>query len=247
MKWTYRALLWAADLIYPNRCPVCGSFIEYDGTVCESCLDSLEFISDRICPNCGMINCICSDMIHYDRCVCFVSYSGKARNGIIALKNSVGANFARYFAGEARTYLTQQELLERIDIVTAVPSTKAKLREKGMNHAAVFAKYICRECGLSFDQGLLVKSEKALEQHTLSAEERRVNAIDSYSFGRGDVKGSTVLLCDDVVTTGGTFNACAKALKDNGAKNVICCAIAGTNLKSGKTDGEIGRSNNAEE
>ncbi len=231
MRWTFKLWLFVADLLHPNRCPVCKEFLPYDQTLCEKCLSGLVLIGDSICPRCGKKDCIC-ERICYDACLTFIEYEGTGKRGILAMKKPEGASFARHFAAVAAGRLDALGFISDTDIVTAVPTDKQKLRETGYNHAKVFAKYICSETGLNFNGRLLVKNRKALSQHSLNAADRAANAEKAYSFGKGDVSGKTVLLCDDVITTAATLNSCTKALKEHGAKRVICCTIAGTTLKS---------------
>lgn len=231
MRWTYRLWLFVVDLIHPNRCPICKEFLAFDKTLCEKCGSGLVWVGDRVCPRCGKKECIC-ERICYDACLTFIEYEGIGKRGILAMKKPEGASFARHFAAVAAKQLDKLGFTADTDIVTAVPTDKQKLRETGYNHAAVFAKYICSETGLHFSGKLLVKNRNALSQHRLNAADRAANAEKAYSFGKGDVLGKTVLLCDDVITTAATLNACTKALKERGANRVICCTIAGTALRS---------------
>ncbi len=233
MKWIYKVEAFLLDIFFPNKCPVCDKDIGYDELMCRDCEKQLEFIGDDLCPHCGQIKCICErEELYYDRCFSFIFYKDAGKSGVLALKDRHGTGFAEYFAIKAAEYLKENELSDKIDVITSVPVTKRKMRETGYNHAHIYAKMIHRYTGIPVNGKLLTKTDKTLVQHDLSAEERKQRASKAFRFiGDEDlVRGKTVLLCDDILTTGSTLSFCAKALKQAGAKNVICCTIAITPL-----------------
>ena len=76
------------DLFFPNRCPVCREFIEYDKFICEKCGEQLKLCkADDICPECGKQECICSENMHYDKAVAAFAYEDAARLGVLSLKD----------------------------------------------------------------------------------------------------------------------------------------------------------------
>ena len=237
MKWIYKVEAFLLDIFFPNKCPVCDKDIGYDELICRECEKELEFVGDNYCPRCGKTECICQkEEIYYDRCFSFIYYKDAGKNGVLALKERHGTGFAEYFAIKAVEYLKENELSNKIDVITSVPVTKRKMRETGYNHAHIYAKMIHRHSGIPVNGKLLIKTDKTLVQHELSAAERKQRASKAFRF-IGDeclVRGKTVLLCDDIITTGSTLNYCAKVLKQAGAENVICCTIAMTQLGDGK-------------
>ena len=239
MNWIYKTGRFLADLIHPNRCAVCGEFLPFDDCLCDKCVGKLEYIEGGCCPRCGHRVCICdTEEIFYDRCFTFVYYIGAGKKGILSLKSGHNTNFARYFSEHAVDYLRENDLLGALDVITAVPISKERKRETGYNHAYMYAKMIHRLCRVPVNSSLLIKSDKYLVQHDLSAQERKERSLSAFRFS-GDtdkVLGKTILLCDDIITTGSTINACAKALKDAGAKAVICAAIASTTYERPKTE-----------
>lgn len=228
MKWTSRIYKFLIDILYPNRCSVCGCFIPYDKLICQKCLSELPFIEEPYCESCGKHICKCESGIIYDKCFSFVYYDGKGKDGILSLKLNNGVGFAEYFADFAKVALEQKGLLSEIDVITAVPATREKLKERGYNQAYEYAKYISRCCKIKASDKLLIKTDNALKQHELSSAQRRERSFKAYAMNdkAADINGRTILLCDDVITTGSTLNACAKLLKEAGAKRVICVVIA---------------------
>lgn len=218
---------WLVDLVYPNRCPFCERFIPWDQKVCEDCEKELE--AADFCPKCGQINCKCQkSTVFYDGCAVVYQYSGAARSGVLSLKYKNGFGAARFIVPKLHDRLCELGFANGADIVTAVPMTKKRFRETGYNHAEYIARLLGRRMGLPCDFRLIGKTASAQTQHRLTAEERRIAAASSY-FAKGRrIDGKTVILCDDIITTGSTLSECAGVLKKIGAKNVYCAALTGT-------------------
>jgi ComF family protein len=114
-----------------------------------------------------------------------------------------------------------------VDLVVPVPMMHAKRRKRGFNQAALLAKFFAKKVGLRYQDKLLCRRQtKAPVQARLQRKERFQYAQMAYHLGqRMDLSGKTVLLVDDVMTTGATVNACATRLKQQGAK-VYVLALA---------------------
>lgn len=220
------------DLILPNRCAICGDVIVWDELCCKKCSDSLPYIDIPVCKVCGLENCVCSRGISYDRCFSIVWYDEFMKNAVVNFKKQSPENFALLFGNKLAEKL-KADLSEKIDIVTAVPMSKRKLAQNGYNQAFELAKSVSAEMSLPARDDILVRKYSRVSQHELSYSDRQETVKELYSFsGDVDVSNKTVLLCDDIITTGSTLNECSRILKENGAKYVICATAAHTRLKS---------------
>lgn len=220
------------DLIFPNRCPCCGNFIKYDELICSQCIDELPIMDKYICEKCGKPECICYKNLWYDRCYVAGFYEGKMRKGIINLKYKNGINLAEYLCPMLVNKLNEARLLSKIDIITCVPMTKDSIAVRQYNQANEIASIISQLTHIHSSNKVLKKNYNNVSQHTLSSKDRQKAVFGLYSLDRKvNVKGKTILLCDDVITTGSTLNECAKVLKENGAECVICITLSTTNIK----------------
>ena len=103
---------------------------------------------------------------------------------------------------------------------------KRKL-ERGYNQSEILAKEISKYFTSKFITNVLYKFKKSKVQSTLKLDERRKNVLGTYLIKNSDkIKGKTILLVDDIYTTGATASECAKMLKTNGARKVIVVTIA---------------------
>ncbi len=113
-----------------------------------------------------------------------------------------------------------------VDLVTPVPLGIARQSQRGYNQAALLARPVSLAYGLPYRPNALTKVRETRSQVGLSAVERRQNVNDAF---RGDLKvskGKSVLVIDDVTTSGATLNACASALLQAGARQVFALTLA---------------------
>lgn len=207
------------DILIPNKCPVCGKILKWDSLLCEKCEN--EFARLKPSDN-GDLGDIKAWWLY--------AYEGKCVDMIYALKHTGEVrNFAEFSAVKLAEKIKLSGFADKIDIVTAVPMHWRKKSERGENQAEVLAKFIGDELNKPANFRLLKHLNDKEEQHRLSAEERKTHAEKIYSANKkhADISGKTILLCDDVITTGSTIKACTEILHKMGAQ-VCCCSIART-------------------
>ncbi len=120
-----------------------------------------------------------------------------------------------------------------IDAVVAIPLGKQRLRERGYNQAALVAFPLALGLDVPFLRHALSRTRETRSQVGLSAEERRQNVAGAFKAAGERVQGKTVLLVDDVMTTGATLDAAAQALLAAGAARVYAATVARAALRKG--------------
>lgn len=218
------------DLIFPNRCPLCGKVIHWSLDYCEGCYRELPKTGDELCRGCGNVQCTCrEDEPEYLRCYPAFYYDGSAKSAVIYLKKTKNYIFPRMVAEKIVSDIFADKYNFKIDCIVPVPMTKGKLRKRGFNQAEVIAEAIAELLDVPVEADVILKKKSFKEQHTLSSFSRKRNAEQIYFKTDSDaVKDKTVLLCDDVTTTGSTLNKCAKVLVEMGATAVVAAAAATT-------------------
>jgi len=114
----------------------------------------------------------------------------------------------------------------RVQAVLPVPLGKKRLKERGYNQVALVARPLAYEVGMEYIPRALQKTRETRSQVGLTISQRHENVNNAYQAAPQAVKGKSVLLMDDVATTGSTISACTESLLSAGAKEVYVLTIA---------------------
>ena len=217
-----------SEIVFPRRCPLCGAVINSNERICSRCSKDVEFIRRPICRLCGrpLYSCHCrKGDFAFVRNVSPLVYTRSAKKGIHRMKFNDSPYSCVYF-GKLMANVVRSEYLDggvRFDCVVGVPMFKDDFLTRGYNQAVLLAKTVANEIDVPLLTKVLVKIRKNRPQHTLSHMERRKNISGVFSVQRPElIRGKTVLLCDDVTTSGSTLNECAVTLLEAGARTVYC-------------------------
>jgi len=163
----------------------------------------------------------------YDRARAVAHFSGAMRTLVHQFKyadrHDARALFGRWLADAGR------ELLAGADLVVPVPLTRWRLLSRRFNQAAILAQELARRTGLPSNPHVLRRTRFARTQVGMTHDQRRRNVAGAFQvprLRRSVLQGRNVLLVDDVITTGATAEACARALKRAGAARIDVLALA---------------------
>jgi ComF family protein len=207
------------NLIYPPRCMFCHSFLKKgENAICRSCRENLPVLSEK---NRGII------LKGIPRCSSLFRYEGDIRQAILRYKFHGLSFYSREFAALMTENLTDEELA--CDVITWVPLSRKRKRTRGYDQARLLAEALAAGSSIPCS-GLLVKQREAAPQSGSGGrEERKANIRDAYrTKNEIDIRGKTVLLVDDIVTTGATLEECAAVLSSAGAACIKAVTIART-------------------
>ncbi len=203
------------DLLFPPKCPFCGKLLEKGHSLCPECQRGLPWLTGAAGEKKVELT---------GGCVAPLRYEGAVREGIHAYKfggrSARGAVFGALIAQCVRDHGVTAEL------TSWPPLSKRRLRARGYDQAELLARAVGRELGIPV-LGTLKKEERPAQSGLEGEGERRANLLGAYSpLEPEGFRGKTVLLVDDVVTTGATLSECAKTLRLAGAERVVCAALA---------------------
>lgn len=217
------------DFIFPKRCIFCNTPIYSGKPYCEQCIPLIPFAED-ICPVCAKNPCICSRReATFSAVTAVFFYELGAENAIRQLKFHERISYAPPLAQYLYYKLLQCNFYSEIDCIIPVPMTKKAEYERGYNQSVLLAKELTKKSGIPTHIGVLAKKKDTKKQHDLGQKERQENLKGAFQVVNPQiVAGKTVLLCDDVYTTGATFDECARTLLSCGVKKVFCIAVATT-------------------
>jgi len=226
------------DLILPPQCVVCRSAVDSSGNICASCWKRLNFISEPLCEACGYpfpyeapgIK-FCAACVRkappFDRARAALRYDEHSKGLVTGLKFSDKTHQAPTFAKLMAT--AGNPLINESDCIIPVPLHRVRLFMRRYNQAALLALGLAKISAKPVIYDMLVRKINTPPQMRLNRRERQKNVKSAFGLNekyREKVKGKSVLLVDDVMTTGATIESCAKALKKSGAWRVNVLTLA---------------------
>lgn len=152
-------------------------------------------------------------------------YGGVVATAIQRLKFSKASYLCAVFGPFLREHL---DAFPEIELVIPVPLHPKRLVERGYNQAALLARSTTQGTRLPVEYDALKRIRKTFHQATLSRQERYANVENAFEATPRLVKGKSILLIDDVMTTGATVSACADALLFAEAQEVNVLTLART-------------------
>lgn len=219
------------DFALPPRCAGCGEIVDADGALCGPCWNSVEWLGSGGCQMCGlplegteaeMCGRCLADPPKLDRIRAAVAYGDVARGIALRLKYgrrvALAKTMARYMAPLRGDYGGDA-------VLVPVPLHRWRLWTRGFNQSALVADALGKRWNIPVAKRLLRRLKKTPPLKGLNHRQRRKTVSGAFRCD-SRIEGSTVILVDDVYTSGSTAEACARALRKAGAARVelICWA-----------------------
>ncbi len=232
----------AFDVILPPLCLGCGTRLTGHDALCAECWRGIAFIRPPLCDRLGlplpfdaslgsggaMISAAAeADPPDYDRARAVAAFDGPMRDLIHDLKFRDTHDARRLFG----RWLSEAgaDLIADADVIVPVPLAHLRLISRRFNQAQILAAELARRSGKPVDAFALRRSRATRHQIGLSRSERRRNVAGAFSVAPEawpSISSMAVLLVDDVITTGATASAAARALRKAGARQVDVLALA---------------------
>lgn len=228
--------------ILPKRCAYCGRVITSDAYECTDCKNNLPRVTGEICRKCGRGTEFCSCKgaeMHFKSLVAPFYFEGNVRKGMHAFKFRKSPDNAKAYSKEISATVRHRFGDVSFDFITEVPMTRKSVKIRGYNQCALLSENISEILGIEYKPGLLKKLYETDVQHGLSYWLRKGNLTGVFDVTQPEtVKDKTILICDDISTSGETLNECAKMLWLYGAKEIYCVAVALTKSNKKRNKGK---------
>jgi ComF family protein len=220
------------DLVLPPRCGGCRAVGSW---LCEPCRASARRLHEPLCPRCGVEldaprkNCGCGGRLKsLSRLRSAVAYEGPVERAVLRFKYEGW----RKLAGPLSQFVAERLVVEGLSArcVVSVPLHPTRLRQRGFNQADLLAQELRRRLVIFAPVGKLVRTRPTPPQVGRDRLRRFENVRDAFEWHGPPLDGESMLLIDDVATTGATLDACAKALREAGSGPVIGVSVARVNV-----------------
>jgi len=227
------------DFLFPPACSICNKPVTEHGSLCPTCWAKFNWISDPKCCKCGYpfpadldlgpnplcpVCASCSNELDWIRSACV--YDDVSRNIMLPFKH---AGALRYQKIMSRSMIAaMHELKEDVDLVLPVPLAYGRLWKRGYNQATLLAKPIANTLNVKMDVASVRRKYRPDMGHK-NAKQRLENIHGVFEVIKPEnIKDKTILLVDDVMTTGSTFMELNRVLKQAGAKavyGIVFCRV----------------------
>lgn len=225
-------------VLFPRHCPSCRKLLPWGKLICKSCRASLPWVREPVCFLCGKPILspeqeLCYDCRQFPKSfrhgISLLLYNEKTQPILADFKYHNRRSLSRYFAEEICSRHQLQLKCREPQIIVPVPIHKHKYKTRGYNQAALFARDLSALTGIPCYSDLLIRTIDTTPQKQLTPLARVNNLKQAFSFNeayrRMPGKITTILLVDDIYTTGATMEICTRTLIHAGFKNVCICTI----------------------
>lgn len=203
------------DWLFPRRCPFCGK-VNLSDLPCEQCQQTLPWLVGSAAH---------SHAEHIQTAVSALGYRGAVRDAVLDLKFHNKISLAKPL-GILAAQCAADHMDEPFDLISWPPLSAKRLRKRGFDQAEKLAVEVARAWGMKPTR-LFDKEHRPAQSGILDAAARRANVLGAYHLKDAAlVRGKTILLVDDVFTTGATLSECARVLCTAGAKRVCAVTLA---------------------
>jgi ComF family protein len=243
LRWLTETADAVVSVFFPSGCRICRNLLTSSSRVpiCEECLASFAKVQGPCCEVCGLplpgfgndvgeirLCPACQQRIYaFERARSFAVYQDAVVKAILLLKFEQIEPLGGWFASRLAEIVKAEGDRLAADVVVPVPLHKTRERERGYNQAALIAEPLAKKLRLPHKAVLLMRTKARPDKQILSLEERWESVRGAFATRPGSqVDNQRVLLVDDVLTTGATLDACARALREAGATSVVVLTAA---------------------
>ncbi len=225
---------WIGELLFPGRCPVCDKALPMGRKICPACEKKLVPIQEPRCCRCGKPlrdereeYCgQCRRERHiYDRGLAVFPYNS-IKASLYRFKYQGRREYAEEYGILTARYLGRQILAWQPEGLVPIPLHPKRQRKRGYNQARLLAESLGRQLGIPVYADLLIRSKNTAPLKRMDAAERQNNLKRAFKMRPDEVKLNTIILIDDIYTTGSTMDAAAAVCREAGVRRIYFVTLA---------------------
>ena len=211
-----------SHLLFPEKCVLCGHILEKGQLdLCAKCRINQ--------PDCAVSR---EKYPYLDRWITLWDYRDNVRRSLLKYKFYGRRNYAAAYGRLLSMKLLREEWTD-VDWITWIPISQKRLKKRGFDQVELLAQRVSQELQIPAKALLWKKRDNPQQSRIVGNAQRRANVLGAYeAIDRDAIQGKTILLLDDILTTGATAGECARILLEAGAKEIHFAAIAAANKKN---------------
>ncbi len=224
------------DLLFPRRCVVCDDIVDRQGeSVCSRCQNQnkMIYIKEPCCMKCGkqlkkeeQEYCDdCKKMKHaYLQGTALYDY-GSMSDSVFRFKYAGRMEYAAFYGKELYEKKLNWLIARQPDALVPVPIHPSRKKVRGYNQAELIAKRLSELSGIPMEESLIRRVKKTSPLKNLSHSERQNNLKKAFKIYKNDVKLNTIVIIDDIYTTGATIDSMAQVFREKNVKKIYFMAL----------------------
>ena len=205
--------------IFPPKCIVCNVLLDFctNSGICEVCMKEIGHIN----------KIIYIEGSYFEKVICACEYSGKIKEVIKKYKFNNKPFYYKALAELLYKSIIDKMDYENFDIIMSVPLHKEREKIRGYNQSKLISKELSKKLSICEASQILKKTKNIFPQSLLKKDERHKNIKDTFEVNNKKVvQGKSVILVDDILTTGATLNEISKCLKECGIVRIVAIVVA---------------------
>lgn len=226
------------DILFPRRCGVCDKALaKYEQGICSECIKKAVYIEEPVCVKCGRpitgMTVLCSDCMknrrEFEAGRFPLSYEWIG-NSVYRFKYMNRPEYVTYYADVIMDKLGDFIKCINADAFVPVPLHKKRLAKRGYNQAEELSRELSKRTGIPTVANCVQRSRNTIPQKKFNKKARLINMKKAFIVRENSVKLKTIIVVDDIFTTGSTINSLSRELKASGVGKIyfITITAAGT-------------------
>ena len=222
------------EMIFPRRCAICDDVLLWgQKEICTECGKKIQYSPVNTCMRCGKpvkeeeeycYDCRCKE--HYFKQGAALFTYEYIRKSLYRFKYAGRVEYAGFYGRQMAYRMEEKRRLWKPDALIPVPLHKKKLKKRGYNQAELIARELAGYWKVPVITDFIIRSKNTKPMKGIVGTDRQNNLKKAFKLGTNDVKLNTIIIIDDIYTTGSTMDAVSKVCLEAGVLNVYFITVS---------------------